>query len=219
MPDPAAEPAPATPSGSVATPTPSPTVTPPADPATPPANPAAPPAPAPAEPAKPVEPPKVAAPEKYDFAAIKLPDGVKLDEPLLKAVEPVLRELGLSQEQANKLVDAQVKHLAAAEAQRETDFQKFMKDQVTQHQATLRSEWGMAHDANLQVAQRGMARVLSADAKKILDETGLGNHPEFVKAFFAVGKMVSEDTPPNSNGGGTSKSLDERFYPNMARPS
>lgn len=209
MPDPAAEPAPATPSGSVATPTPSPTVTPPADPAAPPVTP---PAPATPEPAKPVEPPKAAAPEKYDFKAIKLPDGVQLDEPLLKAVEPIFRDLNLTQEQATKLVEAQIQHLAQTEAQRETDFQKFMKDQVTQHQAALKAEWGTQHDANLLIAQRGMARVLSNDAKKILDETGLGNHPEFVKAFFAVGKMVSEDTPPNGQLPATRKSDAEVFY-------
>jgi hypothetical protein len=148
-----------------------------------------------------------------------LPEGVQLDEPLLKAVEPIFRDLNLTQEQATKLIDAQVKYLAETEKQRETDFQKFMKDQVTQHQAALKSEWGAQHDANLQVAQRGMARVLSADAKKILDETGLGNHPEFVKAFFTVGKMVSEDTPPVPNAGGQRKSLDQVWYPNMQRPA
>lgn len=216
MPDPVADPAPATPSGSDPAPAPSAPVTPPATPPADPAAPATPPAdPANPEPPKAPESPKPAAPEKYDFKAVKLPEGVTLDEPLLKAVEPVFRELNLTQEQATKLVDAQAKHLAAAEKQRETDFQKFMKDSVTQHQNTLRQEWGANYDGNVKVAQRGMARFMSPAAKQLLDETGLGSHAEFVKAFHAIGKMVSEDTPPAPGASGERKSLEAVLYPSM----
>lgn len=166
----------------------------------------------PADPAKPTEPAKPVAPEKYDFTALKLPEGVALDQPLLDAVSPVFKELGLTQEGASKLVEAHIKHLIAAEAKRESDFTDFMKRSVSEHQAAIRKEWGGAYDANLATAQKGMARVFSAEAKKLLDETGLGSHPEFLKAFLAVGKMVSEDTPPTNASPATRKSNAEVFY-------
>lgn len=173
--------------------TPAPTVT---DPAAPPA------AAAPPVDAKPpvVAPPAPVVPEKYDYTALKLPEGMTLDTPLLGAVEPIFKELGLDQAGASKLVEAHAKAMAAAEVQRETDFKTWMANQVKQHQATLKSEWGVAYDANVTLAQKGIARIMSPAAKALLDETGLGNHPEFVKAFLQVGKMVSEDTPPS---GGT----------------
>lgn len=200
-----------TPSGQTpAIPDAAPPVTPAADPAvTPPDQSAAP-------PAKPADSPP-AAPEKYDFKALKLPDGISLNEPLLAAVEPIFRKLGLSQEGASELIAEHAKALAKieadTEAKRESDFKDWMKTQVTQHQAAIRKEWGAAYEANLATAQKGMARVFGPEAKALLDETGLGNHPEFVKAFYAVGKMVSEDIPPSGQLPAAARKADaEVFY-------
>lgn len=167
--------------------------------------------------AKPADAPKAStAPEKYDYTAVKLPHGITLDAPLLAAVEPVFKELGVTQEGAAKLVEAHIKHLVADEARRETEFAAWMKTTVTNYQTTIRNEWGANTDANTIVAQRGMARVMSAEAKKLLDDTGLGNHPEFLKAFFQVGKMVSEDKPPNGQLPAGKKSNAEVFYGNTS---
>ena len=170
------------------------------------------------DPAKPVDPAaklnpaapvEVVVPEKYEF---KAPDGMELDAPLLAAVDPVFKELKLTQEQATKLFDTYNKAISATEAKRETDFKEWMKTTVTNYQAALKKEWGAQHDANVVVAQRGMARVFSAEAKKLLDDTGLGSHPEFVKAFYQVGKMVSEDKPPNGAPTGARKGTAEVLY-------
>jgi hypothetical protein len=189
-----------------------------ADPAAPPADPKA--AADPALAAKPAdpkpEPAKPTAPEKYDFKALKLPDGVKLNEPILAAIEPIFRKYGLTQEAASELITEHAKALAKvetdAEATRESDFKAWMKTTVEGYHATLRKEWGAGYDANMATAQKGMAKVFSAEASKLLDETGLGTHPEFVKAFLAVGKMVSEDTPPNGQQPTNRKSDAEVFY-------
>jgi len=166
-----------------------------------------------AEPAK-VEPvaaesAKPVVPEKYDF---KAPEGMELNQPLLDAVSPVFKEMGLSQEQAGKLFETYNKVVVAEEAKREADFTDFMKQKVTEYNTTIRKEWGAQYDVNLATAQRGLARVMSPEAKAILDETGLGSHPEFVKAFYAVGKMVSEDTLPIAGAPGGKKSNAEVFY-------
>jgi hypothetical protein len=211
-----------------AEPTPSTPASTPAEPAAPvaatpaPVAPATPAVAAPVEPAKPVEPAAPVAapvapvvPEKYDFAALKLPEGVALDAPLLAAVEPVFKELGLTQENASKLVEAHAKALQAIETKKEADFVKWQADQVKQHQSTLRSEFGLQYDANMATAQRGIARFCSPEMKALLDQTGLGNHPEFVKAFLQVGKMVTEDTPPTGGRPTASgKSAAEVLYGN-----
>jgi predicted alternative tryptophan synthase beta-subunit len=197
-----------------------------ADPAAaPPAVAAAPVTPDPnAPPAAPAVPAVVApvVPEKYDFATLKMPEGVELNSALVDAVTPILVKKGFTQEEANSLVETHAKALAevmkADEAKRETDFKEWMKTNVTNYQNKLKSEWGASHDANLAVAQRGMARVFSAEAKALLDETGLGNHPEFVKAFHKIGLMVSEDTPPPNllpNAG--LKAAADVLYPSTAK--
>ena len=153
------------------------------------------------------------APEKYDFSKVELPKGVTLDQPLIDAVAPVLKELGISQENASKLVKAQADYVAAAEVKREADFKAWMATTVKGYQDTLKKEWGASHDANLTIAQRGMARLSGPEMKQILDDTGLGSHPLFVKMFYEVGKMVSEDKPPNgATPPGARKSTAEVMY-------
>lgn len=211
MADPVADPAPSPSAPTIDPAAPAPAVA--ADPALTPD-----PAKAAADPAapKPAEPAKPTAPEKYDFTALKLPEGMALDTARIAAVEPVLKELGLTQDNASKLVEAVVKYEAEAEKTREAAFAEWMKTNVTNYQTQLKTEWGAAHDANVVIAQKGMARVFSAEAKKLLDDTGLGNHPEFVKAFYQVGLMVSEDKPPNGQQPAGKKSNAEVFYGSTA---
>jgi hypothetical protein len=204
MPDPVVTPAPSTVTPAVTAPAP---VVAPAAAAIDPAKPleATPAVTPPADPAKPAEPakPAIAAPvipEKYDFTALELPKGIELNSDLVEAISPVFKKHGLTQEAANELVkahaDALAKVEATSEATREANFKEWMKTTVTNYQATLKKEWGADTDAKLAVAQAGMAKVMSPAAKALLDETGLGSHPEFVKAFYQVGLMSREDTPP-----------------------
>ncbi len=131
-----------------------------------------------------------------------MPKGIELNADLVAAVSPIFQKLNLTQEQASELVKTQVEALAkveaAAEVKREADFKEWMKTTVTNYQATLRKEWGADTDAKLAIAQAGMAKIVSPAMKALLDETGLGSHPEFVKAFYQVGQMSREDTPPSA---------------------
>lgn len=151
-------------------------------------------APAPAAPeAKPAEVAAPVIPDKYEF---KLGEGRELDSGLIDAVSPVLKELGLTQDQASKLVDAYDKYGQTFEAKQETDFKEFMAQTAKDNIAAIKKEWGNDFQANLAIAQRGLARFLSPTGKKALDDSGLGNNPEFLKAFYQAGKMIQEDTPP-----------------------
>ena len=47
--------------------------------------------------------------------------------------------------------------------------------------------------SNLSAAQRALAQFGTPELKEYLEGTGLGNHPELVKAFVKVGKAMSED--------------------------
>jgi hypothetical protein len=171
----------------------------------------------PVDPAKPAEAPKP-APDKYDFSALKLPQGITLSNDIVDAVSPVLKKYGLTQEAASELVtahgEATAKLMAAAEVKAEADFQTMMADEAKKNIAAITKEWGNDFKPNLEIAQRGLARLFpGADGKRLLDETGLGNHPEFLNAFLAVGKMIQEDKPPNGQVPSGRKSNAEVFYP------
>lgn len=129
------------------------------------------------------------APDKYEFQA---GEGVELDAEALKDFEPVARELNLTNEQAQKLVDAYPKILAGVQ-QRQADA---WQAQTEEWAATVKADKEIGGDkltANLGVAQRALDTFGTPALKEYLNGTGLGNHPELVKAFVKVGKAMSED--------------------------
>ncbi|HHG1669218.1 peptidase [Klebsiella pneumoniae] len=129
------------------------------------------------------------APEKYEFQA---GEGVELDAEALKDFEPVARELNLTNEQAQKLVDAYPKILAGVQ-QRQADA---WQAQTEEWAATVKADKEIGGDkltANLGVAQRALDTFGTPELKEYLNGTGMGNHPELVKAFIKVGKAMSED--------------------------
>ncbi|HDC4645015.1 TPA: peptidase [Enterobacter kobei] len=129
------------------------------------------------------------APEKYEFTT---GEGVELDTEALKDFEPVARDLNLTNEQAQKLVDAYPKILAGVQQRQAEAWQA----QTEQWAADVKADKEIGGDkltANLSAAQRAMDLFGSPALKEYLEGTGLGNHPELVKTFIKIGKAMSED--------------------------
>ncbi|OJH26014.1 peptidase [Enterobacter kobei] len=149
------------------------------------------------------------APEKYEFTA---GEGVELDSEALKDFEPVARDLNLTNEQAQKLVDAYPKILAGVQQRQAEAWQA----QTEQWAADVKADKEIGGDkltANLSAAQRALDQFGDPELKEYLDSTGLGNHPALVKAFIKVGKAMSEDkvvTGGHESGG---SDLISAFYP------
>lgn len=194
--------------------------TPPAsDPAAPPSQPpAADPAQAPQQPPaeKPADPPAPVVPEAYAFS--NLPDGYSISDEQLAAFSPVLKELGLTQEQADKLVafDAQ-RSLAAQEASQQQAVE-FRNKQVGEWETALRNDaafGGANFDANVAIAQQALTAYGSPELSAMLSESGLGTHPEVVRFFHKVGKELAEGKLHRTTTEVPSeKSLAQRMYPN-----
>lgn len=129
------------------------------------------------------------APEKYEF---KGGEGVELDTEALKDFEPVARDLNLTNEQAQKLVDAYPKILAGVQQRQAEAWQK----QTEGWAETVKADKEIGGDkltANLSAAQRALDQFGTPDLKEYLNATGLGNHPDLVKTFVKIGKAMSED--------------------------
>jgi hypothetical protein len=130
------------------------------------------------------------APEKYeDF---KLPEGAKADPAVMGEFAVMAKELNLSQDQAQKLVDlnaklqaGNVEHLKAAV---EEQGQKWAED------AKADKEFGGdKFDENLAVAKRALDEFGSPELKTLLVQSKLGNHPEVLRFFFRAGQAISQD--------------------------
>lgn len=148
-------------------------------------------------------------PEKYEF---KLPEGQQIDAAAVESLTPIFKDLKLSQEGAQKLVGAYAEHLQKVEAQRDADFKTYLVSERKTHEAALRKEWGGQYDAQIAIAQRAVARFASPALKQLLDDTGIGNHAEFVKAFVPIGRMIQEDTLPAGGNPSGRRSTEEVLY-------
>ncbi|WP_241686043.1 peptidase, partial [Salmonella enterica] len=126
-----------------------------------------PPPPHPKPPTPPKEQTPPGAPEKYAFTA---PEGQELDTSALAQFEPVARELNLTQEQAQKLVDVYPKVLAGVQQQQAESWQKQTEDWA----AAVKADKDIGGDklaSNLGAAQRAIDTFGTKELKEYLDGT------------------------------------------------
>lgn len=74
---------------------------------------------------------------------------------------------------------------------------------------------GEKYDANVATAVKGLEAVGSPELRKMLDETGLGSHPDVVRAFWKVGQMVADTAVvTGQTGTSTRRSFADALYGN-----
>lgn len=157
----------------------------PADPA-PAADPAAPTEdPKPADEAKPAEP--EGAPEAYEFVQ---PEGHVVDESVISKFSEVAKELNLSQEKAQKVLDT----MAPAIAERQQAALQTVSAEWAEAARTDAEFGGEKLGDNLAIAKTALEKFATPEFTKLLNDTGLGNHPEVLRVFYRAGKAISQDT-------------------------
>jgi hypothetical protein len=130
-------------------------------------------------------------PEKYDN--FKLPEGIKMDEKALEQFSPLAKELNLSQENAQKIIDvmsAKVKR--DAEVNKEA-FQKLQQGWAKQ----VKNDPDIGGDnfkQNANIANRALNQFGGEEVAGILKDSGLQNHPGLVKMFVKIGKAIGDDS-------------------------
>lgn len=153
------------------------------------------------------------APEQY--AEFTMPDGVEFDAELGGDLKNLAKEFNLPQDQAQKLAD-----LGAKQLQR---FQAAQADAVAQSREAWQSEaradkeyGGDKFDESLASAKKAVDAFATPELKTLLNQTGLGNHPELIRFMVRAGKAISEDRFDGGRGVTTSdsQSTAQRLYSN-----
>lgn len=128
------------------------------------------------------------APEAYEFT---MPEGFELNQEVSGEFEAYARELNLPQDKAQAVVDMGVKLMQSAAAKQAEAFAQTQKEW---REAVVNDKelGGAALAENLSYAAK-VLDTFAPDLRAVLDQTGLGNHPAFVKAFVKIGKAISED--------------------------
>lgn len=164
-----------------------------------------------------------AVPEKYD---LKLPEGSKVDAAIVERTAAKARELGLSNEAGQKLLDSTVQEeTARAEAYGAlvdswkpggTAFVE--RDKAWRAEALADPDIGGTPEKlaiSIEKGQQALTR-FGPELKTLLHETGEGSHPAVIKFLAAIGNAMSEATPVFGNSGTPmrKKTDAEILYPN-----
>ena len=152
------------------------------------------------------------APEKYtDFS---LPEGLTIDAERTAEFSTVAKELNLTQDQAQKLVDLQSKLALESQSKALLDYEKTVNDWAAESKKVL----GHDYKEKLALSAKAIDSLLPPEDAKELREffklSGLGNHPQLNKLFYSLGKSMSEDSFVTSGASGGEKSAAEIMYGN-----
>ena len=170
---------------------------------------------------------KPVVPEKYEF---KAPEGYEIDAKFMEQATPVLKELGLSNDQAQKLVNLQIeREKAIAEAPynlyQETR-SKWREDIVKD--PTLGDGSNLKPEVRASISHAIDSLPNAAAFRQVMDMTGAGDNPEFVKAFAHIAKQLGEGTAVKGGGpsglgqrapGAKPASAAAALYPNLPTSS
>lgn len=158
----------------------------------------------------------VAVPEKYELTP---PDGFEaIDTEVLAEAEPVLKELNLTNDQANKLmpIAGQLvkKTLERAEAA------------ITNRAVENRKAWNDAFEADEEIGGANKDATIAAAARafdhygikkgegvrQLLDESGLGNHPDMIRFVARVGRDLEEGSFERGGAAPQPKAPEQKLY-------
>jgi len=150
------------------------------------------------------------APESYeDFTA---EDGVTPDPANVESFKAMAKEMNLSQAQAQQLYDMGV------------SLTKQVADAQQQAHAAALTEWAQAaktdkefggdkFDANLGVAKAALDKLGTPELQSLLNESGLGNHPEVIRLLYKAGRALGDDNfvPGGRTGPAAGSTPDQRL--------
>jgi hypothetical protein len=160
-----------------------------------------------ATPAAPTEakPAVATAPESYEFTPA---EGYEFDPKTLAAYSEVAKELNLPQESAQKILDKMAPAMAEKQAA-----------QIEE----IRNGWAESSKADKEFGGEKLTESL-ASAKKALDafgtpelvtllnESGMGNHPDVIRFMVRAGKAISEDGFVLGGRGASSAATPQNLY-------
>lgn len=158
-------------------------------------------------------------PEKYELKASE--GGADLDAEVVALAEPVFKEIGLSNDQAQALVPVAEQFAQRVAEQIEAASMANIAQQRAAWLAEAKADpeiGGDKWDGNLVIAAKALDTLgftKGTPFRTLLDDSGLGNHADMIRAFVKVGRAVSEDSDFVRGGVATSgpRTLAETLYP------
>lgn len=129
------------------------------------------------------------SPEGYKYDKIPEIEGFELSTEFMKTANENLFKAGLNAKQHTAVMDTFFSWLKDAS---ESSIAKTTHT-VEQTQVALKKEFGDKYEPNVQAANAVIAQLGDAETAKYLADSGLGNHPGFIKMMFKISEAFKDD--------------------------
>ena len=129
-------------------------------------------------------------------------EGVSLTPDQMAGFKDIARSSDFTQESAQKAVDMHLGLTTAMQKHGAEAWEKQVGDWLTTSKADTEFG-GQAYKDSIGVALKAIDKFGTKEFQSALDEYGIGNHPEFIRFAYRVGKAIADDTiHSGGNAGG-----------------
>ena len=148
-----------------------------------------------------------------DASAFTVPEGMTLDTAMIEQAMPLFKEAGIDQAQSQKFIDLYAAKMQEAEQEKLDTFNQLRQDWVKQSKSDP-DFGGDKFNENIASAKAALDKFGTPELSKLLDDFGVGDHPEMIRFMVGVGRLTQEDTPGNGvKNHGQDKSTLDILYP------
>lgn len=133
------------------------------------------------------------SPESYNLSKLELPEGLKYDDALAENFRKRAHNLGLTQEQADKLYGWQIETTVQAYKDRQAD----MRNTAQESMKKLREVYGSKTNeemARTTQAMKKYADAIDPNLIKDIENSGLGNSVSFIRLMNTFAHHTAEDS-------------------------
>jgi len=140
---------------------------------------------------------KPVVPEAYELA---VSEGFELDPAMVAEATPIFQEIGLTNDQAQQLMPVAEKF---AQSIIDRNNQAIMQTVTAERAAWLNDAkadeeiGGSKWDDSIVTAAKALDQLgftKGSAFRSLLDDSGMGNHPEMIRAWTRIGRAISEDS-------------------------
>jgi hypothetical protein len=131
-------------------------------------------------------------------ADVKVHEKIKLDDGKMREVQTQFHRLGLTEKQGREVLGLYLKSLSGTvEAEEASRTQK-----QTEAMNTLKGQYGDAYEKKLEAGRLAVQKLGDEKLAGWIDESGIGNDPQFIGLMVKIGEMMSEDSTRSSGQSG-----------------
>ena len=134
-------------------------------------------------------------PEDFTDFTPELPKGYALSDEAKDTVIALAKKHGMKKEGAQELINSFIEASEAAAGAKEEAHKKAWETQRADWETELKKEWGVDYDKNIKIANKAIDKYFpTKKAAEFVKTTAFNIAPHSVRAFFEIGKKISEDT-------------------------